>query len=119
MSRDERIRQLYHRDLQEKFDRDVADYEAASLKVCGLGIKEVAERYSWAWDLYEADRDLERVARGVGASPERVLQALRAQQAAGILDPVLAGLLHGEPLRFEHYEESLSTLHLYLRGLKP
>lgn len=84
----------------------------------GLTPEELARQYGRWWDYYEADRDLDRVSRGVGVPGERVLAALRAQQAAGTLDPVLAGLLHGEPLRWEHWEEGLATLHVHVRGVK-
>jgi len=113
-----RLRQLYLSDLETRFRRDVEDYATAAARATGgLKLEEVADRYGRFWDLYEADRTVERISRGVGVPAERILQALRAQQTAGTLDPVLAGLLHGEPLRFEHYEESLPTLHVYLRGL--
>jgi hypothetical protein len=102
-----RLRSLYLSDLAAQIRRDQEDYAAVLKELNGLTPAATGQALADAWDDYaERDRTLEDVAREAGVEPKAFAELLRAEAGAGRkLDPVLAGLLQGAPVRAEHLEE--------------
>ena len=103
-----RLRQLYLSDLQRYIKRDQSDYSDTLKRTNGLTPVENAQAVASYWDRYaETPLTAVDIARELGTTERRLLDAIRTKAAAGLFDPVLAGLLQVPPLtiRRDHFEE--------------
>lgn len=110
-----RLRQLYLSDLAGKVERDGGEFAETVLKVNGLKLADNAKAFARAVANYaEADFGPAEVARQLGTTEAKLLDALRAQ---GQLDPILGGLLQKPPvpLRVEDMEQLYPLLAGYVR----
>lgn len=102
-----RLRVVYLGEMGKLIDDQNRSYAEVLKGLNGLTPAANARAYADSWDAYElADRDMDAVARELGVEPKLWRERLkRAATANRSLDPVLAALYQGLPLRFEHLEE--------------
>lgn len=106
-AKQKRLRQIYLGDLKGKLEQGNSGFARVLLSVNGLTPPQNAKAFAAAWDGYaEDDRGIEETAREVGLPAEQWAARLKAAAAAGkALDPVLAALVQGLPVRAEFWEE--------------
>lgn len=118
-----RLRQLYLGPLEQLVRRDREDYAEALASLTGWKPAELSAAYKKAWRWY-ADTDVDSVqaARELGVTPECLLGALKASNAAtGQIDPVLAAYLKEPPetILRDQWEEVFSLAATLAAGFVP
>lgn len=107
-----RLKAVYLGPLERAFAADVAEFTAATADACGLtpaGLsKAMADRFSAYLD---EPVTAERAAAECGVTPAEFAARLKGWAARNrLVDPVLAGLLAGEGVRREMFEEAYPLL---------
>jgi len=102
-----RLRAIYLRDTQRVIDRQNVEYAEVVKGLTGLAPKEVHAALAQVYERYELeDRTLADAARELGLTEQEWGDKLKAAaRAERRLDPVLAAMHQGLPVRFEQFEE--------------
>jgi hypothetical protein len=120
-----RLRQLYLRPLEDRYEDDQRVYARTLKRLTGWTPKELAAAYASAWAAYaETAVTGEQLARELGVSHEAMIAALRryvapaAAGGGGSQDPVVIGFLKKPEFRArrEYIEEAYILFQLAMQG---
>lgn len=122
-----RLRQLYLRPLEDRYEDDQRVYSRTLKRLTGMTPKEMAAAYASAWAAYaETAVTGKQLARELGVSYEAMTAALKRYVApataggGGSQDPVVIGFLKRPEFtaRREHIEETYVLFQLAMQGEK-